>query len=109
LGEKQLNLAVTTPENSPLICADASILPQIDERSPMTLQAPCNTPHPALGRLSDRALLRGLGYINGAWVAAFRRADRSSDCGGDAGVSTMAGPSATRPRPHPDPMGRVDA
>jgi aspartate-semialdehyde dehydrogenase len=41
----------------------------------MTLQAPCQTSHPALRQLRDRALLRNLGYIDGAWVAAGDAAD----------------------------------
>ena len=41
----------------------------------MMLKSACNAPHPALARLTDRALLRGLGYVNGAWVAAADAAD----------------------------------
>lgn len=41
----------------------------------MTMQAPCHTPHAAIGKMRDRTLLRSLGYIDGAWVAANDAAD----------------------------------
>ncbi|WP_415182462.1 NAD-dependent succinate-semialdehyde dehydrogenase [Phaeovulum sp.] len=41
----------------------------------MNARIPHPPPHPALARLGDRSLLRGLGYVNGRWTAASDVAD----------------------------------
>ena len=41
----------------------------------MNAQSPHPAPHPGLGRLIDRSLLRSLGYVNGRWTAAADAAD----------------------------------
>lgn len=41
----------------------------------MNAQIPHPAPHPGLGRLTDRSLLRSLGYVGGRWTAAADAAD----------------------------------
>ncbi|MDT8857848.1 NAD-dependent succinate-semialdehyde dehydrogenase [Paracoccaceae bacterium Fryx2] len=41
----------------------------------MNAQPPHPAPPPGLGRLTDRSLLRGLGYVDGRWTAAADAAD----------------------------------